>query len=88
MSRTSLLVVFLVGSPDENARAKVLAIKTDPQELRMEGRELYMYFPEGMARPKLSWMAIEKMLRIPATARNWNTVTKLLEMAVNLDSKG
>jgi len=32
-------------------------------------------------------MASEKMLRIPATARNWNTVTKLLEMAVNLDSK-
>ena len=82
-----LLVVFLAGSPDENARAKVLAIKTDPEELRMEGRELYMYFPEGMARPKLTWMAIEKMLKIPATARNWNTVTKLLEMAVNLDSK-
>ena len=65
----------------------MLAIKTDPEELRMEDRELYMYFPEGMGRPKLSWMAIEKMLRIPATARNWNTVTKLLEMAVNLDSK-
>jgi uncharacterized protein (DUF1697 family) len=82
-----LLVVFLVSSPDENARAKVLAIKTDPEELRMEGRELYMYFPEGMARPKLTWMAIEKILKIPATARNWNTVTKLLEMAVNLNSK-
>jgi uncharacterized protein (DUF1697 family) len=82
-----LLVVFLAGSPDENARAKVLAIKTDPEELRMQGREVYMYFPDGMARPKLTWMAIEKMLKIPATARNWNTVTKLLEMAVTLDSK-
>jgi len=53
----------------------------------MEGRELYMYFPEGMARLKLTCMAIEKMLKILNTARNWNTVTKLLEMAVNLDSK-
>lgn len=53
-----LLVVFLVGSPNENARAKVLAIKTDPEELRREGRELSMYFPESMAPPKLFQTAL------------------------------
>jgi len=53
-----LLVVFLVGGPDENARAKVLATKTDPEELRMEGRELYMYFPESMAPPKVFQTAL------------------------------
>src|SRR5438876_9450601 len=62
-----LLVVFLAGSPDEKARAKILAIKTDPEELRMEGREFYMYFPDGMERPKDTWMTIEKMLKIRAT---------------------
>jgi uncharacterized protein (DUF1697 family) len=45
-----------------------------------------MYFPGGMARPKLTWLTVEKVLQTPATGRNWNTVTKLLEMAEKLEA--
>ena len=81
-----LLVTFLASNPGPEAREKVLKIKTDPEELRIDGRELYTYYPNGMARPKLSWAVIEKMLKTSGTGRNWNTVTKLLEIAEALEA--
>jgi uncharacterized protein (DUF1697 family) len=81
-----LLVTFLATDPGSEVREKVLQLKTDPEELRVDGRELYIYFPNGMARPKFSWAAIEKMLKIPGTGRNWNSVTKLLEIAEQMEA--
>lgn len=81
-----LLVIFLAGDPAQEAREKVLGMKADPEELRIDGRELYIYYPNGMARPKLSWAAIEKTLKTSGTGRNWNSVTKLLEIAEKLEA--
>jgi uncharacterized protein (DUF1697 family) len=78
---SKLLVTFLAGSPAPEGRNQLTRTKVDPEELRIDGCELYTYFPNGMARPKLSWATIEKMLKTSGTGRNWNTVTKLLEMA-------
>jgi len=81
-----LLVTFLASDPGEEAREKVRQMKCDPEELRIEGRELYIYFPKGQGRSKLSGAALEKALKTPATGRNWNSVTKMLEMAEKLGS--
>jgi uncharacterized protein (DUF1697 family) len=81
---SKLLVIFLSGDPDAEARDKLLKIKIDPEELRIEGREIYIYYPDGQARPKLPPALIEKTLRTSGTGRNWNTVRKLLEMAEKL----
>jgi len=81
---SKLLVTFLARQPSAEVRTKLLAIKTDPEELYLDGRELYAYFPNGMCRSKLSWPLVERTLAIPGTGRNWNTVTKLLEMAESL----
>jgi uncharacterized protein (DUF1697 family) len=75
-----LAVTFLSSDPGKEAREKLLAIKAEPEELRIEGRELYIYYPHGMARPKLTWPIIERTLKTSGTSRNWNTVTKLLEI--------
>jgi uncharacterized protein (DUF1697 family) len=83
---SKLLVIFLARNPGPEARDKVLSIKTDPDELRIDGRELYIYYPNGMARPKLSWTVIEKVLKTSGTGRNWNSVTKLLDMAESLET--
>lgn len=83
---SKLLVNFLVRDPGAEVRDKVLKLKTEPEELRMDGRELYSYFPNGMARPKMSRAVLEKTLKIPGTGRNWNSVTKLLEMAERLEA--
>jgi uncharacterized protein (DUF1697 family) len=81
-----LLVTFLAADPGGEARAQALKNRTEPEELRLEGREAYIYFPNGMARPKLSWPAIERVLKTTGTGRNWNTVNKLLEIAEELEA--
>jgi uncharacterized protein (DUF1697 family) len=81
-----LLVTFLSTAPDAESRGNALAIKTFPEELRIDGREVYIYFPNGMARPKMSWPRIEKALKTFGTGRNWNTVAKLLEIAEGLEA--
>ena len=81
-----LLVTFLAGAPHADARDKMSKLKTDPEELRIEGREVYVYFPNGMGRSKLPWPAIGRALGTSGTGRNWNSVTKLLEMAEALEA--
>jgi uncharacterized protein (DUF1697 family) len=81
-----LLVSFLASDPGEEAREKVRQMKCDPEELRIEERELYIYFPNGSGRSKLSLAKLEKVLKTPITGRNWNSVTKMLEMAEGLEA--
>lgn len=81
-----LLVTFLARDPTSGAKEKVLKIKTDPEELKIEGREVYIYYPNGLARPKIPWTAIEKALDTPGTGRNWNTVMKLVEIAASMQN--
>lgn len=83
-----LLVTFLASDPTMEARDQVLKMKTEPEELRIDGREVYIYFPNGMGRTKLSWPTIGKMLGTSGTGRNWNSVIKLLEMAEKLEASG
>jgi uncharacterized protein (DUF1697 family) len=82
---SKLLVTFLFGDPDAEARDKVNSINVDPEELRIVGREMYVYYPNGMGRTRLPAARIEKTLKTSGTARNWNTVMKLLEIAEKLE---
>ena len=79
-------VVFLASEPGKEVCDKLLAIDAAPEELRIAGRELYIYYANGMGRAKLAFPILERTLKIRATARNWNTVTKLLEIAEKLEA--
>jgi uncharacterized protein (DUF1697 family) len=63
-------------SPDE-ARLKALASSTE--EYHIQGKVLYLHAPDGIGRSKLV-ANVEKCLGVPTTARNLNTVNKLLGM--------
>ena len=80
-----LAVFFLPDAPIDEIRRNLLALKVGPEEIQCEGRELYIYFPDGMGRSKLPPL-LDRTLKMPATARNWNTVNKLLEMAEDHNS--
>ena len=73
-------------SPREQARPSfaALVIKIGPEEMHLIGREAYIYFPNGQGRSKFPWPAIERALGTSGTGRNWNSVTKMLEMAENM----
>jgi len=78
-----LHVLFLADELGDDTRKALLALKPDGEELRCGDRELYIYFPEGMGRSKFM-PRVSRLLKNSATARNWNTVTKLLELADQL----
>jgi len=84
---SKLLVVFMNSAPTKQARDKLLAIPCEPEELHIHGREVYIYYPDGMARPKIPLIRMEKALQCSSTGRNWNTVNKLLAMAEALEKR-
>ena len=75
------MVSFLTGEPDTESKQKIVQIKVGPEELHLDGRELYIYYGGDMGKSKLTPALLERALKVSGTARNWNTVTKLLEMA-------
>jgi uncharacterized protein (DUF1697 family) len=81
-----ILVTFLAGEPGSNAEATLLTLKAYPEELHLKGRELYIYFPDGAGKSKLPWSKVEKLFQTTGTARNWNSVTKMLAMAEELEA--
>lgn len=78
-----LLVVFLSAEPQD---AGALDSYAGPEEKQLLGRELYVYYGAGMAGTKLSNALIERKLGVKGTARNWNTVNKLMELTASLES--
>lgn len=79
-----LAVTFLAKEPASEVQDAVRKIKPDVEELFLIGRELYIYFPDGQGRSKLV-PVLARVLKNSGTARNWNTVMKLLEMAQKLE---
>lgn len=82
-----VLVTFLSSEPGSDAQTALAAWKSFPEEVHLFGRELYIYFPDGAGRSKLPWSSIEKSMKVTGTARNWNSVGKMLEIAEELEAK-
>jgi uncharacterized protein (DUF1697 family) len=80
-----LLVMFLAETPDAAASHRLAEAMFGREAFRLSGRELYLHYPDGIGRSKLTNAVIEKRLETVGTARNWNTVTKLLEMTEALE---
>jgi len=80
-----ILVTFLAGEPGPEAQATLASLKSHPEELQLKDRELYIYFPDGAGKSKLPWSSVEKLLKTAGTARNWNSVTKMLAIAEEME---
>ena len=75
-----LHVTFLKELPDSIAMD---LNKSENEEFEVNGREIYLYLPNGYGRTKLTNNIFEKKLKTTATTRNWKTTNKLLEMSKN-----
>jgi uncharacterized protein (DUF1697 family) len=74
-------VSFCDGEPDVQAVEKIAAAAAPSEKLVAIGRELYAWHPDGVGRSKMWTKLAGSGLGVRATARNWTTVTTLLEMA-------
>ena len=74
-------VSFLSARPPGGLREKLERAKAEQEAFAINGREIYAWHPDGVARSKLWALLAGRGLGVTATARNWTTVTKLLELA-------
>jgi len=80
-----ILVTFLAGVPPD-PQAALDRLKSYPEELHLIGRELHIYFPNGVGKSKLPWSSIERLLKVTGTARNWNSVQAILQIAEEMEA--
>jgi len=76
---TSLHLFFLAEPPKHADLKGIEALKEKTERFALKGRIFYLHTPDGFGRSKLGARA-ERLLGVQATARNWRTVTTLLEM--------
>jgi uncharacterized protein (DUF1697 family) len=74
-------VSFLEREPDAEVVRALEQQATAGERVAALGRELYAWHPAGIARSKLWAKLAGPGLGVPATARNWSTVTSLLALA-------
>jgi uncharacterized protein (DUF1697 family) len=74
-------VSFLASKLTAKAARELEKADVAPEQVAVVGREIYAWYPSGMQRSGLTQLLTERKLGVGATARNWNTVTKLLALA-------
>ena len=75
-----LHVAFLQDAPGAEAVARLDPERSPPDAFAVRGRNVYLHYPNGVARSKLTNEYLAAQLQTVSTTRNWRTVLTLLEM--------
>lgn len=73
-----LHVTFLAEKPAKDLVEKLMEKDYGTDEFKIVDNCVYLYFPNGYGRTKLTNNIFEKQLQVAATTRNWRTINKLL----------
>jgi len=76
-----LVVMVLKSTPGKNELKALKASIRGREVVKAKGKQLYISYPDGIGTSKLTGTLIERVLGVRGTARNWNTVLKLAELA-------
>ena len=76
-----LHVAFLEHEPSAEAVADLDPERSPRDAFAVRGRNVYLHYPNGTARSKLTNEYLTRQLQTASTMRNWRTVLALLEMA-------
>jgi uncharacterized protein (DUF1697 family) len=75
----TLHLFFLQEAPANPDLEQLNAIKKESERFQLIDTVFYLHAPDGIGRSKLAERA-ERLLGVPATARNWRTVIKISEI--------
>jgi uncharacterized protein (DUF1697 family) len=81
VAEDALHVMFLVDQPAPECVGTLDPQRSQPDAFVVRGQEIYLRYPNGLARSRLTNSYFDSRLATTSTARNWRTVTKLLELA-------
>ena len=76
-----LVALCLKAAPEAAAVSALQAAIRGPEVVRAGSRHVYITYPAGIGRSRLTAAVLEKALGSPGTGRNWNTVLKLAAAA-------
>jgi uncharacterized protein (DUF1697 family) len=79
----SVHLFFLDEQPKKADLKGCAALKTRTERFELIGRVFYLHTPDGFGTSKLG-ARVEKLLGVPATARNWRTVMALVAIAAKV----
>ncbi|MBE9549843.1 MAG: DUF1697 domain-containing protein, partial [Proteobacteria bacterium] len=74
-----LHLFFLYEKSTDPDLESLAAVQSSTEDFRLINKVFYLYAPDGIGRSKLV-AKIDKAMKVPVTARNWNTIRKLLSM--------
>lgn len=80
---TKLAVIFLYKVPDESQIQKIRGVDYPPDKFMIKGKEIYIYCPNGFGKTKLYTNFFENRMKVTGTARNWNTLNTIFELALS-----
>jgi uncharacterized protein (DUF1697 family) len=81
---SKLHVSFLTAEPDPKAAGALDPDMFAPERFVIDGRQTYLWFPNGAGRSKLATFPWLKRIGVAGTARNWRTVLAVQDL---LDTK-
>lgn len=76
-----VLVYFTKKKPSKRGVAALRNAIDGPELVRAGARHLYLFYPKGIGRSKLTSALMDSKLGVRGTARNWNTVAKLAALS-------
>lgn len=82
-----LVVMPLKTAPTKAGLAALEGAIPARERVEARGRDLYIVYPDGIGRSKLTIALIEKKLATRGTGRNWNTVLKLQALTEAIAAK-
>lgn len=71
------VVVVLAAEPTREDVEALREAIVGRERIACDGAALYAVYPDGQGRSKLTNALIERRLRTRATARNWNTISRI-----------
>ena len=81
LTDSHLMVAFLGREPEAVAREALDTAEFEPDSFVLAGREVFLAYPNGSGRSKLSQSLLERRLGVTVTIRNRRTVLRLIEMS-------
>jgi len=72
--------VALKSAPTAAALAALKSVITGGEYFQAGERCLYLVYPDGIGRSKLTNVLIDRKLGTSGTARNWNTMLKIVAL--------
>ncbi|HEX4520122.1 MAG TPA: DUF1697 domain-containing protein [Gaiellaceae bacterium] len=78
---SKLHVLFLDRAPAATAASGLDPERSPGDSFSVTGREIYLRFPGGSGKTRLTLDWFERQLGVKGTARNWNTLLKLISLS-------